>query len=91
MHEMVLLLLPATLAPKPRRLIGLDCCISQNDGWAFSPFPGRAAALLPRYLLHSPFLKFILCVCGAQRVISVLNQLSTDYLRWLDGWAFRGT
>lgn len=56
MHEMILLLLPATPTQKHRHLIGLDCCISQNDGWAFSPFPGRAAALLPRYLLHSPFL-----------------------------------
>lgn len=38
---------PPPPAPFPRQncpdLIGLDCCISQNDEWASSPFPGRMA------------------------------------------------
>ena len=66
---------PPPPSPNHPDLIGLDCCISQNDGWAASPFPGRVAGPATETPPPQPLPRFIPCVYGAQRVISVLGRL----------------
>lgn len=68
-------------------LIGLDCCLSQNDGWGTSLFPGRVAGPAAETPPPQPLPRFIPCVYGAQRVISILGQLRTLIIsvRLMDG------